>query len=115
MPNTIESYTQIWSDFHKDAYGFRPRGPLPQWTLEEWEAEFNRLGRIVEENNREEEARQEVAKRDVEALFAKLIKGGAPDRATALRWLHDAHETGGDDEYLCFSLGLPYGYFRQAA
>ena len=112
MTATIEDYTQIWSDYHKEAYGFRPRGPLPNWTVEEWEAEFNRLGEIVRANNEEETARQEVAKQEVETLIAKLIAGGAPDRATALRWLHEAHGTDGDNEYLCFQLGLPYGYFK---
>jgi len=112
---TIADFQQTWSDFHKEAYGFRPRGPLPEWTLAEWEAEFNRLHAICEQNRIEEEAAQTEAAKQVEALFAKLIKGGASDRATALRWLHDAHETGGDNEYLCYSLGLPYGYFNNAA
>jgi hypothetical protein len=40
---------------------------------------------------------------------------GAKDRATALRWIMDASQAGGDWEYFCFLNGLPYGYFREAA
>jgi hypothetical protein len=40
-----------------------------------------------------------------------LLRSGAKDRAMAMRWVHEAEETGGDDEYLCYTLGLPYRYF----
>ena len=40
---------------------------------------------------------------------------GARTREQALRWIHEAEGTQGDDEYLCFTVGLPYGYFRKAA
>jgi hypothetical protein len=42
-----------------------------------------------------------------------LLRSGAKDRAMALRWVHEAEETNGDDEYLCYTVGLPYGYFRE--
>jgi len=111
---TVEEFQQVWSDFHKDAYGFRPRGAMPNWTVEQWDAEFQHLSAICERNRIEEEASQAEAAKEVEDLFARLINGGAPDRATALRWLHDAHATNGNNEYLCFQLGLPYGYFKAA-
>jgi hypothetical protein len=44
-----------------------------------------------------------------------LIFSGARDRETALRWIHEAEGTMGDDEYLCYTLGLPYMYFRKVA
>ena len=47
-----------------------------------------------------------------EKIIVKLIGHGAPDRATAIRWLHDAEGTDNDNEYLCFCLGLKYGYFN---
>ena len=58
---------------------------------------------------------QAEAKVDYEFTIDRLIRTGAPDRATAIRWLHDAHGTDGDNEYLCFQWGLPYGYLREAA
>ncbi len=105
----LEEYRRTYSDFHKDAYGFRPYG-LPNWTLEEWEAEFERLGDMCDDNAREEDARQAAAAAEFEATVTKLIGHGAVDRAMAVRWLHDAHQTGGDSQFLCYCLGLKYGY-----
>jgi len=42
-----------------------------------------------------------------------LLQTGAKNRAMALRWIHEAEGSNGDDEYLCFLLGLSYGYFRK--
>jgi hypothetical protein len=44
-----------------------------------------------------------------------MINLGANDRETALRWIHEADGSGGDDEFLCYLNGLPYGYFKIAA
>jgi hypothetical protein len=44
-----------------------------------------------------------------------LMMAGAKTREQALRWVHEAEGSNGDDEYLCYLLGLPYGYFRRAA
>jgi hypothetical protein len=30
----------------------------------------------------------------------------------ALRWIHEAEGSDGDDEYLCFRSGVPYGYIK---
>jgi hypothetical protein len=30
----------------------------------------------------------------------------------ALRWIHEAEGSDGDDEYLCFRAGVPYGYIK---
>ena len=109
---TVEEYQHDYSDFHKDAYGFRPRGPMPQWTVEQWDEEFQMLRAICERNAAEEAASQAIATTEVEATIARLIETGAADRAAALRWLHDAHRTGGDNQFLCYELGLPYGYFK---
>jgi len=40
-----------------------------------------------------------------------LLLSGAKDREMAMRWVHEAEGSDGDDEYLCFLLGLPYRYF----
>jgi hypothetical protein len=36
-------------------------------------------------------------------------------RERVIAWLMDAEHANGDDEYFCFTQGLPYGYFRKAA
>ena len=106
---------QYW-DMYKDAYGVRPRGiDTTEWTEEEFMAEFETLGKVIE---REEIARKESeaqASIRFEAQIQSMISSGAKSRESALTWIHEAEGSNGDDEYLCFLLGLPYGYFRKAA
>jgi len=106
---------QYW-DMYKDAYGSRPRGiDTTEWTEEQFMAEFETLGKVIE---REEIARKESeaqASIRFEAQIQSMISSGAKNREAALAWIHEAEGSNGDDEYLCFLLGLPYGYFRKAA
>jgi hypothetical protein len=106
---------QFW-DMYKDAYGVRPRGiDTTEWTEEEFMAEVETLGKVIE---REEIARKESeaqASIRFEAQIQSMISSGAKNREAALAWIHEAEGSNGDDEYLCFLLGLPYGYFRKAA
>jgi tRNA uridine 5-carboxymethylaminomethyl modification enzyme len=60
-------------------------------------------------------AAQQHAIFSFEKRVDSLILSGAKDRATAIRWIHEAEDTQGDDEYLCYTLGLPYQYFRKVA
>jgi len=103
---------QYW-DMYKDAYGVRPRGiDTSNWTEADFENEFASLGAVIE---REDIARKEAEASAVirfEAQIDSLISAGAVDREAALKWIHEAEGTNGDDEYLCFTLGLPYHYFK---
>jgi hypothetical protein len=40
-----------------------------------------------------------------------MMKAGAKDRAMAIKWLHEANDTNGDNDFLCYCLGAAYGYF----
>lgn len=109
----VEQLHSIWWDAYKDAYGFRPRGfVVDHWTAEDFQRE---LASLSEEIERGEKARREDEARAV-VRFSKrieeVIKMGAGDRKTALRWIHEADGTNGDDEYLCYHNGLPYGFFK---
>ena len=33
----LEQYICIYSDMHKDAYGFRPRNDISEWTEDDWQ------------------------------------------------------------------------------
>ena len=112
----LEQYAcQFW-DMHKDAYGVRPRGvDTSSWTEEQFEAEFVSLSETIDANYKQQLAQEAVAQHDFEMRVLSLLQTGAKDRAMALRWIHEAEGSNGDDEYLCFCLGLPYGYFRKAA
>ena len=109
---TLEQYAcQFW-DMYKDAYGSRPRGiDTTDWTEAEFEAEFVQLSKTIDANYTEQLAQEEVAKHDFEMRMLSLLQTGAKDREMALRWIHEAEGSNGDDEYLCFLLGLPYRYF----
>ena len=112
----LEQARETYWDMYKDAYGVRPRGvDTSSWTVETFLKEFAYLGLVIE---REEIARKEA---ETKAIFSfekrvdDLIFSGAKDRATAMRWIHEAEDTQGDDEYLSYTLGLPYQYFRKVA
>ena len=113
---TLEQYAcQFW-DMYKDAYGVRPRGiDTSSWTLEQFEAEFVQLAKTIEANYKEQLIAEDKAMIAFEMRVQDLMSSGAKDYEMALRWVHEAEGSNGDDEYLCYLVGLPYGYFRKAA
>jgi hypothetical protein len=111
------SYTysdELYSDIFKDANGFRPRGGLWEgWmamTADEKQEEWDSLCRQIEVNIAEERAMEDAAIVDFEAKLQEMIEYGAADRETAIRWAKDSYDFDGDEGYLEFQLGLPYGY-----
>ena len=114
--SVLEQYACQYWDMYKDAYGVRPRGiDTSAWTEAEFEAEFDQLGKTINTNYKEQLASEAKAVERFEAQVESFIQSGAKDRETAIRWFHEAEQTNGDEEYLCFCLGLPYGYFRVVA
>jgi predicted transcriptional regulator len=112
----LEQAQAIYWDMHKDAYGVRPRCiDTSSWTIEDFEAEFVILNQAIADAEIERKASEENAVVVFEQRIQSLIKLGAKDRATAMRWIHEAEDTMGDDDYLAYTLGLPYQYFRKAA
>ena len=112
MSDLEQAQCTYW-DIYKDAYGVRPRGvDTSAWTLADFDAEFKLLGEIIEQEAialKEAQARAIVAFEDRVQI---LLGMGADDREQALRWIHEAEGTNGDDEFLCWTLGLPYRYFK---
>ena len=79
---------ELFSDFHKDAYGFRPRdhefySAAPERKQEIGDATGQRLDRAMQEEA--EMADEAVA--TLEAEIATVMGAGAADRSTALRWM----------------------------
>jgi hypothetical protein len=108
----LEQYACTYWDMYKDAYGVRPRGiDTSAWTEADFEAEFVSLSRTMDENHKVQVAQEERSIIAFEMRMQELLTSGAKDYAMALRWIHEAEDTGGDDEYLCYTLGLPYRYF----
>jgi hypothetical protein len=107
-----QAQCQYW-DMYKDAYGVRPRGvDTTSWTLEQFDAEFETLAVVIQREEEQRKINETEAAVRFEAQLLDLMKSGARTREAAIAWVHDAEGSNGDDEYLCFLLGLRYGYFR---
>ena len=110
--SVVEQYACTYWDMYKDAYGVRPRGiNTDSWTEADFEAEFVSLSKTIDANYKQQLEQEARAQHDFEIRMLDLLMSGAKDREMALRWIHEAEGSNGDDEYLCFLLGLPYRYF----
>jgi hypothetical protein len=105
---------ELISDLHKDARGFRPSA--------DWFAHFESLSESDKQRVwddlcdelHEEDRRMQAAQT---AALARLITRIAAIRSMvagatvqdAIRYLHDAHDTRGDNGYLEYQLGVAYG------
>jgi hypothetical protein len=70
------------------------------------------LQTVIHASERQRELDEAFNIKRFEARVASIIELGARDRAMALRWIHEAEDTDGDDEYLCYRVGVPYGYIK---
>jgi hypothetical protein len=111
----LEQLACEYSDYYKDAYGFRPRNDVSLWTAEDYKKQFEQLSRVCRENEEERNKAEQAAVVSFEALVAKLIsENGVKNRADAIRILMNAEGIDvNDKEYFCYCMGLPYGYFTQ--
>jgi hypothetical protein len=111
----LEQACETYWDMYKDAYGVRPRWiDTTKWTLADFDAEFASLATAIEQAEVERKAAEAEAVVKFEDRVTSLMHTGA-DRERVIAWLMDAEHANGDDEYFCFTQGLPYGYFRKAA
>ena len=107
----------LFSDLHKDAYGFRPNG----LAREEWAAAtdsrkqeiWDELLEALDRAQRQEEARQEASVADFRAQVERNLQLGARDEYQARKWIVqaldlDANEYIYGGEIVCFRLDLPY-------
>lgn len=109
----LEQLACEFSDFYKEANGFRPRHvDTSNWTVERFQSEFNTLSEICKSNALARKEEEAYKARKLEARISELLTMGAKDRAMAIRWISEAEDAGGDMEYLCFLLGVEYGYFK---
>lgn len=111
----LEQLACLFSDFYKDVHGVRPRFMDDTWTVADYQREIDGLRNYSEILANEEKEYQERKIAEVEIRIQSMIFAGAASRGDAIRWIHQVEETNGDDEYLCFVLGVPYGYFKEVA
>lgn len=104
----LEELESIYCEMHKDAYGVKARW-YRATSVEQALKDIESLQVAVDAAFEADKRAQQQA---IEA-FQVLVKSYGFEAAK--RWQHQAYGTDGDDEYLCYHLGLPYGYFKQAA
>jgi hypothetical protein len=110
----LEQAQSTYWDMYKDAYNFRPRHiDTSTWTMADFEREFADLGQIMEANHAAEQKAQAQAVEAFERRVAEMLTLGAKDFEMAMRWIHEAEGTQGDEDFLAWSLGLPYRYFAE--
>jgi len=85
-----EGMIQIYSDFHKDAYGFRPRYNYALLSDEQLIKDFERFAIKYKESQEAEEMDRLVAEKSWYELIEKTIQLGAKDKETALSWIIQA-------------------------
>ena len=118
MQATYTFDENIVSDLHKDAFGFRPSQSFWEYWDEANDARKQRIwDDLLDALDREMEyqrQREAEAVEDFDEMLDRLYRAGAKDFTMAIKWAHDAHETNGDDEYLEYTLGLPFNHIRKA-
>jgi hypothetical protein len=88
-----EELLGCYSDFHKDAYGFRPRGVnIMAMTDAELLADIQKFSAIADANYEAEVKREQADLIRFNTLVEQTIAMGANDRRTALKWLFDGSE-----------------------
>jgi hypothetical protein len=107
----LEELMDDYCDFHKDVYGVKARWIYGQQvTVEEMKEMLARLEREYKAQVEEEKQRTAQAEEAAREQIRILMQHGAKDVAMAIRWLHDAQDTGGDNRFLDFELGVEYGF-----
>ena len=113
MTELEQAQCTFW-DMYKDAHGFRPRHiDTSSWTLEQFDQEFAELSEVMRANDIAKGIDEAIAVEKFERRVAEMISIGAKDVAMAMRWIHEAEDTNGDNDYLAWTLGLPYRYFSK--
>lgn len=111
--SVLEQLQSIYWDAYKDAHGFRPRGiDTSTWTVQDFEVELAYLAEVADRADAERLASEADAAKALEERILVLIGMGADDRNQAISWIAEAEEANGDMDYLCYLLGVRYGYFR---
>lgn len=108
----LESMKAAYWDMFKDAHGVRPRGiNTDDWTVEDFQREFQVLGQIITEQEAEREIQEQKNVLAIEKLISENMSVGAKTRKQAIEWLLDTEEGYIDLDYACYKYGIPYGYF----
>jgi len=113
MNSTAYSYDMdSFSDLHKEAYGFRPSESFWQWanaaTPTQLQSRWDDLANSAKLRYQEQCDMEAAALVELQIQLDSTMREHGVSIVTAIRWLHDAHETNGDNHYLDYKLGVKY-------
>jgi hypothetical protein len=108
---TVEELKDLYCDCYKDVHGITARWVYGMdLTVEELEGMMDRLEQQWVEVKAEEDRREALAELEARKQIQALIEHGAKDVAMAVRWMHDAEGTDGDNRFLDYTLRTRYGF-----
>ena len=107
--------SNVVSDLHKDAHGFRPKSLFwAEWNAASddqkqriWDGLIDDLNQSNIEEGLREQAAIAATEVRIQAIMATVV---GSTREDAIRFLDDVYDTRGDINFLEFHLGVPYGY-----
>lgn len=99
-------------DFYKSVHGIRPRWMnYDEMSEQDIERELDQLEADSIIQQAREAEREKAAIKNFEMHVAVLRAAGAKDRDQAIAWIRQANNAEHEEsDYLCYLLGLPYGY-----
>ena len=105
----LEQAATIYSDFYKDANGIRPGGYYghPK-TVEEYDKEIDRLGKVIKEQTKEEAKREKEAYKEWKEFINSYMLKHDVSQSTAIKYDMEAHEASDDVEYYCYLSQLSF-------
>jgi hypothetical protein len=109
FPLSIEernSDLQIYSCFHKEAYGHRPRWNYHSISDEQLVDDFKTFSEVCDENAKHQAIADARAFAKFEKLVSDTIEMGAGDRKTAITWIWDGSGEMYDIGYFLWSMGI---------
>jgi len=112
-----QEMVEEFSDYHKEAYGFRPRLiNFRELTIDELDRYFKQFQAEIDKNDSIRELVEAEAVVNFEKLVKKVQRYCSCTKDKAIEYLMDAEGgVNGDTEYFCYLNNLPYGYFKKAA
>lgn len=112
--NRVEDLKDLYCDSYKDVHGIKARWvygmDLTVKQLEDMMDDLEKEYTYVREYEARQEAAAEKAARE---HIQALLKHGARDVAMAIRWMHEAEDTGNDHRFLDYTLGTRYGFIQE--
>ena len=112
MKNTMtrDEMLSCYSDYYKEANGFRPTDweRISAKTDAELQADLDYYVGLTEEEYKRELENEAAQLVKWEQRMDELMRMGARDLATAIRWDMEANDYGQDVSYYCFCVGISY-------